>query len=133
MTARLLVGNRSANIKAITYVCERSHPSYTGRLPLAEQVRLIRGARGVSGCNLTYLINTVRHLEKLGVREPELERVMSLAGPHFTRMHGSVHLDRAARSLLACCLRWPVHVPLMRPSERRRFNHRKQIAQWSLP
>ena len=39
------------HVTAVAYVVERRHPSYAGRLPLAEQVRIIRAARGISGCN----------------------------------------------------------------------------------
>ena len=144
VVARLLVGNQSARqdarledgsgrrVAAVAFVVERRHPSYVGPLPLARQAQLIRGARGVSGCNLTYLVSTVRHLQRLGVRERALERLLAVAGPHFAAKAHARELDRAAASLRAVCLRFPPSAPLMSPCERRRFTHRKQIAEWAL-
>jgi cation transport protein ChaC len=111
------------------YVVERAHPSYAGDLGLAEQACLIRAARGLSGPNLDYLINTLTHLGQLGIRERALERLLSIAGPHFARI-GCEGLETAgARGLRAClCRRDPVRAPLMRPCDRRRFTHRKQLA-----
>src|SRR5690606_40064648 len=45
---------------------------------------------GVQTCalpisNLDYLINTLAHLESLGIREPELQRVLNVIGCHFAR------------------------------------------------
>ena len=119
-------------IEAMAYVAERRHPSYAGRLAIREQVRLIRAARGISGPNLHYLISTVRQLQRLGVREPELARVLALAGPHFANKTCETELRRAGHALIAACRRFPVGAPLMRPSARRRFTHRKQLAEWAL-
>ena len=128
--ARLEDGS-GRHVQAVAFVVERRHPSYAGRLPLAVQVRLIRAARGVSGCNLTYLVSTVRHLQRLGVRERELERLLALAGAHFAGKTHARELDRAAASLRGVCGRFPPAAPLMTPPQRRRFTHRKQIAQWA--
>ena len=118
-------------VEAIGYVAERRHPSYAGRLPLSTQVRLIRGASGISGPNLHYLINTVRQLELLGVREQELSRLLTLAGPHLARKSTSNDLARTTRSLMQHCLCDRVKVPLMRKGERRRFLYRLRMAEWS--
>src|SRR5262245_15221051 len=62
-------GAEPAEVLALAFIAERSHPSYAHRLPLTIQARLIRGGRGVSGANLDYLVSTVRHLRELGIRE----------------------------------------------------------------
>lgn len=106
------------------YTVERAHPSYTGRLPIDVQARLVRAARGISGPNVDYLANTLAHLRSLGIFEPEIERVAVKVGALFTafgRPHRSL-------SLRAQCARQPVIAPLLKPSERRRFIHRKQLA-----
>ena len=69
------------HVRALCYVVERAHPQYTGPLTAAEQARIIRWARGVSGANVDYLMSTLEHLEALGIREPELMRVRTLLGP----------------------------------------------------
>jgi glutathione-specific gamma-glutamylcyclotransferase len=68
-------------VTALAFIVERAHPAYAGPLPPALQARLIRGAKGLSGANLDYLVSTVRHLQELGIRERALERLVVLAGP----------------------------------------------------
>ena len=131
LAARLEDGS-GRRVSAIAYVAERKHPSYAGRLPLATQIRLIRAAAGISGPNLHYLINTVRQLEALGVREQELCRLVALAGPHLARKSSAHELQRAAHALMHHCLADRVKVPLMRKGERRRFIYRLRMAEWSL-
>lgn len=65
---------------AITYIAERAHPAYAGRLPLAREAALIRRSAGQGGTNLDYLASTRRHLMELGIREPRLDRLVTLAG-----------------------------------------------------
>ncbi len=121
------------HVEALAYVAERRHPSYAGPLPLSTQVRLIRAARGASGPNLHYLINTLRQLQTLGVRERELARLVALAGPHLARKPIEQDLHRAAHALVPHCLAARVKVPLMRKGDRRRFVHRMQMAVWDSP
>ncbi|MFZ4807789.1 MAG: gamma-glutamylcyclotransferase [Hyphomicrobiaceae bacterium] len=115
-------------VLARAYVVERCHPSYAGRLPISEQARLIRAAEGRSGPNLDYLINTLDHIDGLGIREPALARVLQAIGPHFARIGVSGLETAGAKALLAACARLPIGAPRMRPGERRRFTHRKQLA-----
>lgn len=67
-------------VMAVTYVAERCHPSYCGRLPLKTEAAIIRRARGLAGTNLDYARNTLVHLKALGIRERRLERLLVLAG-----------------------------------------------------
>jgi cation transport protein ChaC len=79
-----LLGERGAEgpdrVDAVCYVAERGHPQYAGRLSAADQAAIIRYARGRSGANADYLINTVLHLRELGFRDRGLERVAALVG-----------------------------------------------------
>lgn len=118
-------------VEAIAYVVERNHPSYCGRIPLRSQARLIRSASGISGPNLHYLINTLRSLQQLGIHEPELARLMVLAGPHLARKSEQHDLARTTRSLIGHCASKRCHVPLLRRGERRRFIHRMRLAEWA--
>jgi cation transport protein ChaC len=70
---------------AITYIAERAHPAYAGRLPLAREAHMIRRSAGQGGTNLDYLLSTRRHLKSLGICEPRLDRLAALAGPFADR------------------------------------------------
>jgi cation transport protein ChaC len=118
-------------VLSLAYVVERSHPSYAGRLPIAEQAYLIRGARGISGANLDYLISTLEHLRGLGIHEPELHRVLTLIGAHFARAPLEGCASPGASSLIRACRHLPVAAPRLKPGERRRFVNRRQISAWA--
>ncbi|MFD1344632.1 gamma-glutamylcyclotransferase [Litorisediminicola beolgyonensis] len=70
-------------ITALAYVIDPDHVQYCGGLPLEEQAQIIARAVGGRGPNTEYLLNTVDHLETLGVRDADLswlaERVRNLA------------------------------------------------------
>ncbi|MGV1014831.1 MAG: gamma-glutamylcyclotransferase, partial [Methyloceanibacter sp.] len=68
---RLLDGSARA-VTALTYLVDPKHAQYAGRLPLEDQLRMIRGNRGQSGDNVEYVLNTVRHLEEAGVHDAPL-------------------------------------------------------------
>jgi cation transport protein ChaC len=69
VTARLDDGRL---VKALTYVADRSHAQYAGKLPRAELLRLVRQGRGESGRNPDYVRNTHAHLVELGLLDPTL-------------------------------------------------------------
>jgi cation transport protein ChaC len=54
------------------YVVRRDHEQYAGRLPEAARLELIRHSVGRSGRNVEYVINTVAHLETMGVFDAPL-------------------------------------------------------------
>ena len=58
---------------ALTFVANRMHESFAGRLNLEQVARTIAECSGARGPNADYLFNTLRHLEALGVREPGLD------------------------------------------------------------
>lgn len=122
----ITVGHSSEpNASAITYIVERAHPSYTHRLAFAKQVGIIRGARGLSGPNVEYLVNTAEHLRELGIRDRNLERLMAAAGGLFATSYGdSEALRRRAHALAHACRDTVPSAPKLRRSERRRFMYR---------
>ena len=117
-------------VLAQAYIVERAHPSYTGPLTLRQQARIIRGAKGLSGANLDYLINTLAHLDELDINEPELRRILTLIGPHFARGNHAGQVSPRAAALLKSCRQRPCIAARSRPGERRRFIHRRQLAVW---
>jgi cation transport protein ChaC len=59
-------------VTAIAYVVNRRHVQYAGAIERGEILARIRHARGRSGANAEYVLNTQRHLESLGIHDPVL-------------------------------------------------------------
>ena len=70
-----LTGGPDTPVDALCYVADRSHDEYAGRLPLAEQVRLVRQGVGEAGANPEYVENTVRHLNEVGIPDHRLQQL----------------------------------------------------------
>ena len=66
-------------VQALTYVADRGHPQYAGRLTPEQAAVLIRNGVGQRGRCLDYFASTVRHLEELGFRETPLHHLLELA------------------------------------------------------
>jgi cation transport protein ChaC len=65
-------------VKAITFVANPGHPNYAGILPPETVADNIWSASGWLGHCRDYLINTVQHLEELGIRDGPLRRILHL-------------------------------------------------------
>ncbi len=123
VTARLHT-DPHRDVTAIAYIVERAHPSWMGRLAPQRQIALIRGARGLSGTNLDYLINTVRHLRELGIVEAALERLAARAAGYAYHARPVGLVRPAATALHAVWQRRPMQTRQLCLAERRRFMHR---------
>lgn len=66
------------DVTALSYVADRQHPQYAGKLPIDEVVHRIRDAVGVAGPNIDYLRNTVQHLDDLGISDCALHRILRM-------------------------------------------------------
>lgn len=73
-----LKGDARQRVRALTYVADRGHDQYAGRLALEEQLRLVRQGHGASGDNADYVISTVAALEAQGIRDIPLHRLAAL-------------------------------------------------------
>ena len=73
VTARLDDGR---TVNALTFLSDRTHPQWAGVLDLDVQANLIAGASGLSGRNVDYLRDLVRHLRKEGARDRGMERLL---------------------------------------------------------
>jgi glutathione-specific gamma-glutamylcyclotransferase len=62
-----------ARVLAVTYVADRLHDQYAGRLDRAAMLEYVRAGKGKSGDNAEYILETHDHLLALGVRDPDLE------------------------------------------------------------
>lgn len=70
-------------VKARTFVVDRGHPSYAGKLDVARTAEIICHAHGQRGACFAYLENTVKHLDQLGIPD--------------RRLHDLLHAVRARR------------------------------------
>ena len=114
-------------VPALAYIVERCHPSYVRPQSLSETAHLIRGARGVSGDNLDYLLNTVRHLGQLGIREPALERLVATAAPHAGRLMGDGLTSISSAPIRRATAHLRNDAQRMRRGDRMRFLYRIRL------
>jgi cation transport protein ChaC len=63
-------------VSAITFVANRAHARYAGRLGLGDAARALAEARGFLGTGLEYLESTVAELEALGIPDRTLVRLL---------------------------------------------------------
>lgn len=61
--------------EALTYVADRRHPQYAGRLPVDDLLRLVKQGIGISGANPDYVRATHQHLIEIGVSDRVLARI----------------------------------------------------------
>jgi cation transport protein ChaC len=67
-----LLDGSGRELEALCFMVDRGHPQYAGRLSLERQAQLVRQAVGLAGANIDYVLNTVRHLEEVGIHDVEL-------------------------------------------------------------
>lgn len=66
------------SVLALAYVAKRDHEQYR-RLDEAKTARLVREGLGKSGRAFDYLRETLDSLEKLGIRDGKLKKILELA------------------------------------------------------
>jgi cation transport protein ChaC len=64
-----------ASVPAVTFVVNRAHPRYAGRINDAQAAAHIATASGSLGSCASYLHNTLDHLRSLGIRDSGLQRI----------------------------------------------------------
>jgi glutathione-specific gamma-glutamylcyclotransferase len=67
---RLECGDR---VRAVTYVADRLHHQYAGRLDREAMLEYVRAGQGRSGDNAEYVLETYDHLLATGIRDRDLE------------------------------------------------------------
>lgn len=76
LPVRLLDSGRT--VRAVSYVANRGCRLYVGRLSPERAAAAIAQGHGQMGPNRDYLLNTLRHLREMGVRDAGLARVADL-------------------------------------------------------
>jgi glutathione-specific gamma-glutamylcyclotransferase len=69
-------------VDALAFTLSRSSPSHTGEIPDAQMVAILRSACGRFGTTLDYLLETAASLERCGIRDREIDRLVRLARQH---------------------------------------------------
>jgi cation transport protein ChaC len=64
-------------VEALTYVVDRRHAQYSGRLSIAAMIELVAIGTGRSGRNVDYVVSSHARLMELGVRDPTLDAVVA--------------------------------------------------------
>lgn len=64
-------------VKALTFLSRPEHSQYAPRMSAEKTASIIKTANGPKGSNAEYLLNTIEHLEQLGIHQTELHRVAS--------------------------------------------------------
>ena len=64
-----------ATVPAITFVVNRNHPRYAGKISDAEAAKHIASATGSLGSCASYLDSTMAHLQSLGIRDAGMQRI----------------------------------------------------------
>ncbi|MBF0563261.1 MAG: gamma-glutamylcyclotransferase, partial [Alphaproteobacteria bacterium] len=70
--------NDGRRVRALTFITNREHVQYAGRLSLEEAACLVRQGHGRSGSSRDYLFSTVEHLKLLGIRDTRLHKLLAL-------------------------------------------------------
>lgn len=115
----------SMTVWATTFIAERAHPSYAGRLPILHEARVIRAASGRAGTNLDYLLSTRRHLQTLGIRDRHLDRLVTLTAPLADRALSAADTRSVSRALTRAWAAKRRHAP--RTARDNRFGYRAKM------
>ena len=76
-------------VSAMTYVADRGHVQYAGRLSLHDQLRHVLQGHGRSGNNRDYVLATVKAIEAEGFRDTQLHQLaIMLHGEHAVPVRG---------------------------------------------
>ena len=78
------------SVDALAFVVDERHSQYAGRLEIAEQARLVRQARGESGPNVEYVLETARTLRAMGIRDRYLDELVDVLGGVDVAVTGSL-------------------------------------------
>jgi glutathione-specific gamma-glutamylcyclotransferase len=69
------VATATQPVRAVTFVINRGHRGYAGRLPEADVVTCLAMARGFLGTSAEYLDHTIAALAEFGIDDPGLRRL----------------------------------------------------------
>ncbi|NDV88726.1 gamma-glutamylcyclotransferase [Aurantimonas aggregata] len=65
------------SVRALTYIVDRGHSQYAGRMTPAEAAVIVRGAHGQSGPNVDYVTSALAHITEMGLKDRWLAEVVA--------------------------------------------------------
>jgi cation transport protein ChaC len=65
-------------VQSLVFLSDMKHSQWAGALTLEQQAELIAGAKGLSGRNIDYLSDLVKHLREDGVRDVAMEKLLKM-------------------------------------------------------
>ena len=72
-------------VRAVTYVADRNHVQYAGKLGREAMLARVRRSRGTAGPNVDYVRNTYHHLLGIGLADANLAWIVEAVGAEATR------------------------------------------------
>ncbi len=72
-------------VHALGFTLKRCSPSFVGPVPDGQMVDILSRACGRFGTTLDYLLETAASLQRCGIRDREIERLVALAQRHVCR------------------------------------------------
>ncbi|MER0238702.1 gamma-glutamylcyclotransferase [Fulvimarina sp. MAC8] len=70
-------------VRAVTYVVDRGHTQYGGKISAEDAARIVMRSHGRSGPNVEYVTNALQEIHRMGLKDSWLESVVSrLHQPH---------------------------------------------------
>jgi cation transport protein ChaC len=76
-------------VRAIVFAATRSGPNYVSGLTDEQIASVLCKAVGHWGSGAEYLLQTVEHLERHGIRDANLWRLQRLVARHLVDLHGA--------------------------------------------
>lgn len=74
LPVRIADGRR---IDALTFIVDRGHPQYAGSVPVETAAAIVSRSHGRSGPNVDYVVNVLREIQMLGLKDSWLENVVA--------------------------------------------------------
>ena len=71
------------NVEARVYISNQNHPHFAGNWSDKEKIIHLVQGRGTEGTSLEYLENILGNLEKLGIFDNNLDRLLKMANGHL--------------------------------------------------
>lgn len=77
VTTPVTLAETGERVTALTYIVDRAHPQCAARLSEDDMLRMVRQGEGEAGGCIDYVRNTHAHLQKLGLSDPGLSRIVA--------------------------------------------------------
>ncbi len=77
----------AAKVTALTFLVDRDHKQYAGKLSLDNQLKFVRQGIGRSGRCEDYILSTARHLQELSIKDREIQALANTLSSVTSQAH----------------------------------------------